>query len=293
MAIYPCLISGGTLLLVNKEMIAAPKKLYELFQNEKINVWVSTPSFMEICLMLPNVNEAGMPHLRTFLFCGEVLGHHTAQTLLNKFPQSYLYNTYGPTEATVAITSIRVTQSVLDSHKYVPVGLPRKGTTLSVTEEGELIITGNSVSAGYLKDPEKTEKAFFKDGEQRAYYSGDKAVFEDGLWFIKGRIDNQIKYNGYRMELEEIEAKMNALPFVNTSLVVPIYKKDKIAYLKGVVKLNSEDIDPADVPKEMKQRLKAELPDYMIPKKIEIAEEMPLTNNGKLDRKRINEVYQS
>ncbi|MCA1473410.1 AMP-binding protein, partial [Bradyrhizobium sp. IC3195] len=51
MAIYPCLISGGTLLLVNKEMIAAPKKLYELFQNEKINVWVSTPSFMEICLM--------------------------------------------------------------------------------------------------------------------------------------------------------------------------------------------------------------------------------------------------
>lgn len=77
--------------------------------------------------MLPNVNEAGMPHLRTFLFCGEVLGHHTAQTLLNKFPQSYLYNTYGPTEATVAITSIRVTQSVLDSHKYVPVGLPRKG----------------------------------------------------------------------------------------------------------------------------------------------------------------------
>ncbi|MCE5530932.1 D-alanine--poly(phosphoribitol) ligase subunit DltA [Staphylococcus pseudintermedius] len=293
MAIYPCLISGGTLLLVNKEMIAAPKKLYELFQNEKINVWVSTPSFIDICLMLPNVNEAGMPHLRTFLFCGEVLGHHTAQTLLNKFPQSYLYNTYGPTEATVAITSIRVTQSVLDSHKYVPVGLPRKGTTLNVTEEGELIITGNSVSAGYLKDPEKTEKAFFKDGEQRAYYSGDKAVFEDGLWFIKGRIDNQIKYNGYRMELEEIEAKMNALPFVNTSLVVPIYKKDKIAYLKGVVKLNSEDIDPADVPKEMKQRLKAELPDYMIPKKIEIAEEMPLTNNGKLDRKRINEVYQS
>lgn len=63
--------------------------------------------------------------------------------------------------------------------------------------------------------------------------------------------------------------------------------------MKGVVKLNSEDIDPADVPKEMKQRLKAELPDYMIPKKIEIAEEMPLTNNGKLDRKRINEVYQS
>lgn len=63
--------------------------------------------------------------------------------------------------------------------------------------------------------------------------------------------------------------------------------------MKGVVKLNSEDIDPADVPKEMKQRLKAELPDYMIPKKIEIAEEMPLTNNGKPDRKRINEVYQS
>ncbi|ARJ51462.1 D-alanine--poly(phosphoribitol) ligase subunit DltA [Staphylococcus lutrae] len=293
MAIYPCLLSGGTLLLVNKEMIAAPKKLYELFQSEKINVWVSTPSFMEICLMLPNMNEKDMAYLRTFLFCGEVLGHHTAQSLLNKFPQSYLYNTYGPTEATVAITSVRVTQSVLDRHQAVPVGLPRSGTTLDLTEEGELIIKGSSVSAGYLKDPEKTEKAFFSDGGQRAYYSGDKATFEDGLWFVKGRIDNQIKYNGYRMELEEIEAKMNALSYVSTSMVVPIYKKDKIVYLKGVIKLNAENVDIADISKDVKQHLKSELPDYMIPKKIEVAEDMPLTNNGKLDRKRINEVYQS
>ena len=188
MAIYPCLLSGGTLLLIDKEMIAAPKSLYELFQSERINVWVSTPSFMEICLMLPQFDANGMEGLRTFLFCGEVLAHRTAKTLLNKFPDSYLYNTYGPTEATVAITSVRVTQSLLEEYDTVPVGVPRPGTTLSVTDEGELIIKGNSVSAGYLKDPEKTEKAFFKEDEQRAYYSGDRAVHQDEMWFIKGRI---------------------------------------------------------------------------------------------------------
>ncbi len=293
MAIYPCLLSGGTLLLIDKEMIAAPKSLYELFQSERINVWVSTPSFMEICLMLPQFDANGMEGLRTFLFCGEVLAHRTAKTLLNKFPDSYLYNTYGPTEATVAITSVRVTQSLLEQYDTVPVGVPRPGTTLSVTDEGELIIKGNSVSAGYLKDPEKTEKAFFKEDAQRAYYSGDRAVHQDEMWFIKGRIDNQIKYNGYRMELEEIESRMNLLPFISASMVVPIYKRGKIVYLTGVVKLNAEGAHFEDISHEIKTRLKKELPDYMIPKKIEIADEMPLTNNGKLDRKRINEVYQS
>lgn len=73
MAIYPCLTSGGTLNLVDKEMINKPKLLNEMLVNTPINAWVSTPSFMEMCLLLPNLNESSYPSLNHFFFCGEIL----------------------------------------------------------------------------------------------------------------------------------------------------------------------------------------------------------------------------
>lgn len=148
MAIYPCLTSGGTLNLVDKEMINKPKLLNEMLVNTPINAWVSTPSFMEMCLLLPNLNESSYPSLNHFFFCGEILPHRTAKALLDRYPSAVVYNTYGPTEATVAVTGIKLTPEVIEAYNPLPVGVSRPNTSLFTTDEGELVIKGNSVSLG-------------------------------------------------------------------------------------------------------------------------------------------------
>ncbi len=290
MAIYPCLTSGGTLNLVDKDMIKKPKLLNEMLVQTPMNVWVSTPSFIEMCLLLPNLNEQQYSSLKQFFFCGEILPHKTAKALVERFPNSMIYNTYGPTEATVAVTSIQITEEILNQYNPLPVGVARPGTKLFATEEGELVIEGQSVSLGYLKNEEKTTAVFnFEDGV-RTYHTGDKVKIEDGLWFIQGRIDFQIKLNGYRMELEEIETQLRQSKHVREAVVVPVYKNGKVIHLIGAVVPTEPVEDNLAMTTHIKHELKSRLPEYMIPRKFEWMEQLPLTSNGKLDRKKIAEV---
>ncbi|MBF7017553.1 D-alanine--poly(phosphoribitol) ligase subunit DltA [Staphylococcus durrellii] len=293
MAIYPCLISAGTLNLVDKTMINKPKLLNDLLENNDINIWVSTPSFLEMCLLLPHFDQQKYPKLKQFYFCGEILAHKTASILNTKFPQAIIYNTYGPTEATVAITSIQITKDVIDRYNPLPVGVPKNGTALDVTEEGELVITGNCVSVGYFKDEVRSMKAFKDKGDNRSYYTGDKAIEKDGLWFVQGRIDYQIKLNGYRIELEEIEFQLRHLDAIREAIVVPIYNKDKVSRIVGVITLNQEiqeDYSVNELSHEIKEQLKHHIPAYMIPSKFKVIDLMPMTVNGKVDRRQIAEV---
>ncbi|MCS5348204.1 D-alanine--poly(phosphoribitol) ligase subunit DltA [Staphylococcus aureus] len=290
MAIYPCLASGGTLNLVDKNMINKPKLLNEMLSATPINIWVSTPSFMEMCLLLPTLNEEQYGSLNEFFFCGEILPHRAAKALVSRFPSATIYNTYGPTEATVAVTSIQITQEVLDQYPTLPVGVERPGARLSTTDEGELVIEGQSVSLGYLKNDQKTAEVFNFDNGIRTYHTGDKAKFENGQWFIQGRIDFQIKLNGYRMELEEIETQLRQSEFVKEAIVVPVYKNDKVIHLIGAIVPTNEVTDNLEMTKNIKHDLKSRLPEYMIPRKFEWMEQLPLTSNGKIDRKKIAEV---
>lgn len=287
MAIYPCLTSGGTLNLVDKEMINKPKLLNEMLVNTPINAWVSTPSFMEMCLLLPNLDGNDYPSLNHFFFCGEILPYRTAKALVDRYPNAVIYNTYGPTEATVAVTGVKITPEILEQYNPLPVGVARPNTSLSTTDEGELVIKGNSVSLGYLKNKEKTEAVFnFEDGI-RTYHTGDKAVEKDGNWFIQGRIDFQIKLNGYRMELEEIETQLRQSQYVRETVVVPIYKNDKVVYLVGAVVPTEKVENDLEMTRAIKSELKSRLPEYMIPRKFVWMEQLPLTSNGKLDRKQV------
>lgn len=290
MAIYPCLVSGGTLNLVDKDMINKPKLLNDMLQATPINIWVSTPSFIEMCLLLPTLNEEQYGSLNHFFFCGEILGHRTAKALVDRFPNGTIYNTYGPTEATVAVTSIQITPEVLEQYNPLPVGVARPGTKLTTTEDGELVIQGQSVSVGYLKNEEKTVAVFNFEDRVRTYHTGDKAKEENGLWFIQGRIDFQIKLNGYRMELEEIESQLRDSDLIREAIVVPVYKNDKVIHLIGAVVSTEEVEDERQMTKAIKDELKSRLPEYMIPRKFVWMEQLPLTSNGKLDRKKIAEV---
>ena len=297
-SIYPALVSGGMLKPLNKAVVQDFRQLFATLPALKLNVWVSTPSFMDICLMEPTFNGENVPELDMFLFCGEELTKKTAESLLDRFPNARIYNTYGPTEATVAISSIQIDQHVLDSYDRLPIGYVKKDTKVSIVQEGkpiskgetgEIIIAGPSVSKGYLNNPEKTAAAFFCQNDLASYHTGDAGrLDEDGLLFYEGRMDLQVKLHGYRIELGDIEHYLLQDNRIKQAVVVPKYQGTKVHQLVAFVVLEDKTKQPDfQLTKSIKEQLLEVVMDYMIPQKFHYVDLLPQTFNGKIDRKKL------
>ncbi|TDK63231.1 D-alanine--poly(phosphoribitol) ligase subunit 1 [Bacillus salipaludis] len=300
MDLYPALASGGTIWAITKEMIAKPKILFEELKKSNTQVWTSTPSFAQMCLMDPSYNQELLPELSVFLFCGEILPVSVCKQLKERFPKAKVFNTYGPTEATVAVTSVEVTEEILQEYQTLPVGKAKGDTQIVLLDEnqkqilddekGEIIIVGPSVSKGYLGQKEQTEKAFFMHNGVQAYRTGDAGYMKQGQLFYKGRMDFQIKLHGYRMELEEIEYHIAKSKYVKSAVVVPVYQNDKIDYLSVLIIPAEHNFEKEyQLTGAIKKELAEELPAYMIPRKFSYHAELPITPNGKVDRKQIRE----
>ncbi|MBW9155439.1 D-alanine--poly(phosphoribitol) ligase subunit DltA [Clostridium sp. FP2] len=291
---YLSLVSGSILYSIDKEMIANLLELFINFKSSGITTWVSTPSFAEMCLQSEQFNEKLLPELRQLLFCGETLSKECVKKLFERFPKIKIINFYGPTEATVAVTAIEIKQEMLLSKESLPVGYVKKDCEIIIEENtNEILIVGDSVSIGYFADPILTKKSFFKreisDVEKRGYRTGDTGYIDNGLLYYEGRIDNQIKLNGYRVEIEDIENNIKKLPFIKNAVVVPIKEKNKIKYLATVVVIN--DKFEGNIIISVKNSLKDLLPSYMIPRKVKVIEALPMNRNGKIDRKKIMEEF--
>ncbi|PYJ15280.1 MAG: hypothetical protein DME96_13960 [Verrucomicrobia bacterium] len=171
MDLYCSLATGGTLFSISRDLIANPKELYRAFTSSGVTTWVSTPSFAQMCLVEDKFSDAMLPRVRRFLFCGETLPPQTAAQLLKRFPKAEVWNMYGPTEATVATTSIRIDPAILERYSPLPVGRAMPGSEILIVngkrellpanQRGEIIIAGPNVSPGYLARPELTADAFF------------------------------------------------------------------------------------------------------------------------------------
>jgi len=285
MDLYPALVSGQTLYAITQEQIANPKALFDSLATSGIRVWTSTPSFAKICLMNKEWHQALMPSLNTFLFCGEVLPISLAKELMQRFPQASIFNLYGPTETTVAVSYVEVTAELLEQFDQLPIA-PLSEPNLSLLEDGEIIISGPTVSAGYLGAPDLTLTAFPTIGDQRIYKTGDMGYEKDGYLFFAGRKDFQVKLHGYRLEIEEIEKQIGNLPPVSSCVVIPIYKNDEIVSLSAYIVLREPLTDSAfKMTKQLKALLSDYLPSYMIPKTFKYIDTLPLNTNGKVDRK--------
>jgi D-alanine--poly(phosphoribitol) ligase subunit 1 len=300
MDLYSSLASGGTLFSVTKEAIANPKLLYQAFANSGITTWVSTPSFAQMCLVEKSFGPAMLPHIRRFWFCGETLANETAAQLLERFPQAEVWNTYGPTEATVATTSIRVDRDVLARHSPLPVGYVMPGTRIAIMDEqrttvaegerGEIVIIGPNVSPGYLGRADLTEKAFFATDGTRAYRTGDWGRTREGLIFFEGRMDGQIKLHGYRIEIGDIESHLRSLPQIADAVVLVAEKGGKPDSLAGFVVLRERGAgSDFEISLQFKKLLAERLPNYMVPRKFWFLDAFPMTANGKADRRKLAE----
>jgi D-alanine--poly(phosphoribitol) ligase subunit 1 len=300
MDLYCSLATGGTLFSISRDLLASPKLLYRALASSGITTWVSTPSFAEMCLVERTFNRSMLPRVRRFLFCGEILLPETARLLLDRFPGAQIWNLYGPTEATVATTSVRIDHDILERYSTLPVGRPMPGSEVFVTDEnrnnlspglrGEIVIKGPNVSPGYLASPDLTADRFFKQGNQRAYRTGDRGRFQDGLLFFEGRMDDQIKLSGYRIELGDLETNLRSLPMVRDAAVVPVVKNGKVQSLAGFVVPNT-DFEPGK-PIEvatLRERLRERVPAYMMPRRFVIMNAFPVTASGKVDRRKLAE----
>ena len=156
-------------------------------------------------------------------------------------------------------------------------------------ETGELLILGPTVGPGYFGRADLTEKVFFTHPETglRGYRTGDLYYRKNGLYYYCGRVDNQLKLNGYRIEIEDVEANLQKLPNVQRAAVVPVRDADqKVQYLAAFLLLREADgLTSLKRSIQLKKQAAAYLPAYMIPRKLLVVESFPLNVNGKIDKK--------
>ncbi|MEH3213951.1 AMP-binding protein [Klebsiella pneumoniae] len=274
------LATGGHIVLNAKEDIAAENWLDRLKAND-VSVWVSTPSFAYQRLLSPQFNSDYLPELNVFIFIGEVLNKALVKQLRRRFPQAKILNSYGPTEATIATTVVEITDEILNNdNPLLPVGVMMPDTHMEITADGELIIWGKNVMRGYLGLPqENATKLLRRESEEyRGYRTGDLG-YEDGLIYCQGRNDSQIKLNGYRIEINEIENRLLAMSGISEAVVLPLMKS-----CGSVLRIAAFCVTDL-APEVIKTSLSKVLPHYMVPSQIIIKDALPLNPNGKIDRK--------
>lgn len=304
MDLYTCLACGGTLYPLTKSQQSDFRLLLPALAASDASVWVSTPSFADMCLRDPNFDSSLLPQIRLFLFCGETLTNRTAEKLSGRFPDAVIMNTYGPTESTVAVTEVEVTPELIRESNPLPVGRPKSGTWIEIHspdgarltdgEKGEIVILGNTVSPGYYKRPDLSSSVFFvtvkKDQTVRGYRTGDEGYMKNGQLYYCGRMDLQIKLHGYRIELGDIESNLLKLPGIKNAAAVANMREGTVKSITAFLVPESAPEDTFAESLRIKQELKNYLPDYMIPKKLVFLDQIPMTANGKADRKALGGI---
>lgn len=276
---------GGTLLMNNKEQTSNPEILMNRIEGFKGSIWVSTPSFAFTYSRIDDVQQ--MKSIQHFLFCGEILPHSLAKALCEKFPESNVINTYGPTEATVATTIVKVDNEILDKYDPLPVGKTKMESEIIIDNE-EIVIVGDNVSLGYIKNPELNEKKFTEINGKRAFRTGDKGFFQDEMMFFKGRDDDFIKLHGYRIELNEISAQLNKIEGVQQGETIALKRNDVVKKIVSLVQLKPNF---SFTKNELLEKLSETLPNYMLPSDIKFVDSIPLNQNGKSDKKELQKMY--
>lgn len=276
----------------------AQEKLFpgKYVKKHALTVWFSVPSTGVLMKRLRMLKPGSYPTLRWALFCGEALPVEVIEAFAEAAPNAIAENLYGPTELTIACTLYRwdPARSPAEAHHgVVPIGDPYPDMVVRVSdpdgnevprgEAGELLMTGPQMSLGYWEDEERTRAAFVQPpGEARTFYrTGDRVRYpEGGPLVYLGRVDNQIKIQGYRVELGEIEAILREVS--GAEVAIAIGWPATASGADGVVGFVGE---PKADAAALLDAAKARLPSYMQPSAIHLVETFPLNANGKVDRK--------
>jgi amino acid adenylation domain-containing protein len=286
------LLVGGRTLLIEQDVILDARRFIDKIIHGRVNVVQVVPSYLEVLLSYLEQHPRELPDLRIVSVTGEALKKELAERWFRALPAVKLMNAYGLTE-TSDDTNHEVMEGPPDGER-VPLGRPVNNVSIYVVDEhlapvplgapGEIVFSGICVGRGYINDPERTRRAFLADPHRarcRLYRSGDYGRWlPDGKLEFLGRRDSQVKISGFRIEIGEIENTLLRVPGVREGAVAVTEGPDGNRHLVGFYAGN----EPLDA-NVLKDRLGGSLPKYMVPAAFHWMESLPLTGNGKVDRK--------
>jgi D-alanine--poly(phosphoribitol) ligase subunit 1 len=282
--------SGAALYVVPASQLMAPAKF---IRDHELTLWFSVPSTASFMGRMKMLTPGAFPSLRISIFAGEALAVTTAQAWQIAAPNSIVENFYGPTELTVDCIAQTLTDPpyVTRDRGTLAIGTVFPGVRAGIVDtdlkflppeqEGELVVSTRQAARGYFEDPELTASRFPTLNGERWYRTGDLA-FEDasGTFHHLGRIDNQVKILGNRVELEEVEAHLRKI--LGTDMVAAVAWPLVDSRATGIVAFHCALGVTRDTARdEMKKRV----PDYMVPQRIHYLDALPLGATGKIDRK--------
>jgi amino acid adenylation domain-containing protein len=292
--LYAAASAAATVVLVPPVVSVFPTEVRRFIDTEGITVWYSVPSILAMLAIRGGLTPGDLPGLRTILFAGEVFPTNHLRRLVEALPHVRFANLYGPTETNVC-TWWEVGELPEDASETIPIGraianvdvfaVDDDGRPAAPGEIGELYVRGQTVMQGYLGDPEKTasrlvSRRFGGVLEQPAYRTGDLVQqLPGGDYRFLGRRDAQVKSRGYRIELGDVEAAVLAHPAVLECAVVAVPDELVGNRLMAYVTVR----EPLSAP-VLAGFCAERIPGYMIPETFEIADALPRTSTGKIDR---------
>ncbi len=292
--IYPALKTGATLVIVPKELFSRPAELLDFLVDNKVTTMTWAVSALCLISTFHGLDYKVPTTVKRIMFSGEVMPMKHLKEWMKHLPNTMFVNLYGPTEITC-----NCTYHIIDKtreYEKIPIGKPFNNEDVFLLDEsnnpiniddakGEICVRGTSLALGYYNNEEQTNKAFVKNPLNNNYLeyiyrTGDLGYYNNNELYFGGRKDFQIKYMGHRIELEEIDKAIASVESIER--VCCIFKEEKsklYAFYIGDIEM-----------KKLHEKLSKELPVFMIPSKFIKIENMPLTKNGKIDRKKLEEL---
>ena len=293
--IFTTIRSGACLVSINKQALDSPAEFFRWVEQEKLSV-LNMPTALWHNVV-PALSTATLSDsVRVLIIGGEQVKPDLVETWFQHIPpdQVRLVNGYGPTETTITATVCNLTPETLQA-----IGRPVKNLQCHIIGEddqiiesyntpGELYISGVGVAKGYWNRPEQTAKAFMTSevlGGKWCYRTGDKVQRdEDGQLHFLGRIDNQVKLRGYRIELQEIENAIGKHPQISNAVVrKTTVGREHLVCFATPVQTAVTNIDVNGLQQELAGFLKQTLPPYMVPSRFQFLDKFPVTVGGKID----------
>ncbi|EGH09040.1 non-ribosomal peptide synthetase SyfB, partial [Pseudomonas amygdali pv. morsprunorum str. M302280] len=299
MEVWGALLNGGQLFVIEHTTLIDPARFSAALRHGNVSVlFLTTALFNQYVQMIPEA----LGCLRVLISGGERADPASFRALLAQAPGLHLLNGYGPTETTTFATAYDA-RSLASSAESVPIGRPIGNTRVYVLNAqqrlaplgviGELYIGGDGVALGYLNRPELTAEKFIADPfsdqpDAMMYRTGDLGRWlDDGQLECLGRNDDQVKIRGFRIELGEIVNCLHQLPGIREAVVLA--REDEPGNVRLVAYFTSQQDVEAPAPEQMRAHMQANLPDYMVPVAFIELTALPLTANGKLDRRALPE----
>lgn len=296
--IYQTLKNGSTTYIIPQKLFSQPTKLMAYLEENKVNTIIWVPSILTFVSTLKALNRPHLTHIKNIFFGAESFQTKHLNRWMDEYPDVRFINLFGPTEVTDTCTWYEIDRRFEDG-ELLPIGKSCTNKDCFLLDDGKLVtepgqmgeicMRGSGVAYGYYNDPERTEEAFIQNPlntayKETIYCTGDLGRYnERGEMVYVCRKDFQIKHRGRRIELGEIETAVTAL--VGISECCCLYDNKKLR----IVLFYTGSIEG----KEINERLKESLPDYMIPGKRVQLDSMPHNLNGKIDRQVLKSMLEN